>query len=150
EKLEKLRRGRDVYVVGCTNVGKSTLINRLLFKTKGPKHRLLTTSSIPGTTLNLISFPIGARRKHRPQAHLYDTPGIVNEYQMARILTPEELKVTGSELDAAYQQVSKDLLRSIRLACQKIETFHRQRVPKSWVQLGDDEVVLGKRYTPVD
>jgi histidinol dehydrogenase len=65
-------------------------------------------------------------------------------------LKPEELKVTGSELDAAYQQVSKDLLRSIRLACEKIETFHRQRVPKSWVQFGDDEVVLGKRYTPVD
>ncbi|MFM6310543.1 MAG: histidinol dehydrogenase, partial [Dolichospermum sp.] len=65
-------------------------------------------------------------------------------------LRPEELKVTGSELDAAYQQVSKDLLESIRLACQKIETFHRQRIPRSWVQFGDDEVVLGKRYTPVD
>ena len=65
-------------------------------------------------------------------------------------LKAEELKVTGSELDAAYQQVSKDLLQSIRLACQKIEAFHRQRVPKSWVQFGDDEVVLGKRYTPVD
>ena len=67
-----------------------------------------------------------------------------------QILKPEELKVTGSELDAAYQQVSKDLLQAIRLACQKIEAFHRQRVPKSWVQFGDDQVVLGKRYTPVD
>ncbi|MFM7364910.1 MAG: histidinol dehydrogenase [Cuspidothrix sp.] len=65
-------------------------------------------------------------------------------------LKSEELKVTGSELDAAYQQVSKDLLRAIRVACQKIEAFHRQRVPKSWVQFSDDEVVLGKRYTPVD
>ena len=67
-----------------------------------------------------------------------------------QILKAEELKVTGSELDAAYQQVSKDLLQSIRLACKKIEAFHRQRVPKSWVQFEDDEVVLGKRYTPVD
>ncbi|NEP43737.1 MAG: histidinol dehydrogenase, partial [Okeania sp. SIO2H7] len=65
-------------------------------------------------------------------------------------LTPEELKVTGSELDAAYQQVNKDLLNSIRFAAKQIEAFHRQRVPKSWVQFGDDEVVLGKRYTPVD
>ncbi len=65
-------------------------------------------------------------------------------------LTPEELKVGGSELDAAYQQVNKDLLGSIRLAAKQIEAFHRQRVPKSWVQFGDDEVVLGKRYTPVD
>ena len=65
-------------------------------------------------------------------------------------LTSEELKVSGSELDAAYQQVNKDLLSSIRLAAKQIEAFHRQRVPKSWVQFGDDEVVLGKRYTPVD
>lgn len=67
-----------------------------------------------------------------------------------QIWKPEELRVTGSELDAAYQQVSNDLLQSIRLACEKIEAFHRQRVPKSWVHFADDEVVLGKRYTPVD
>ncbi|BAZ05302.1 histidinol dehydrogenase [Calothrix sp. NIES-3974] len=67
-----------------------------------------------------------------------------------QILTPEELKVSGSQLDAAYQQVSKPLLKAIRLAARQIEAFHRQRVPKSWVHFGDDEVVLGKRYTPVD
>jgi histidinol dehydrogenase len=65
-------------------------------------------------------------------------------------LKPEDLRVSGSELDAAYQQVSKELLDAISLAKQNIEAFHRQRVPKSWVQFGDDEVVLGKRYTPVD
>ncbi|MBD1860478.1 MULTISPECIES: histidinol dehydrogenase [Trichocoleus] len=65
-------------------------------------------------------------------------------------LKPEELRVSGSELDAAYQQVSKELLDAIRLAHKQIEAFHRQRVPKSWVQFGEDDVVLGKRYTPVD
>ncbi|MBG1265576.1 histidinol dehydrogenase [Nostoc sp. WHI] len=67
-----------------------------------------------------------------------------------QILKAEELRVTGSELDAAYQQVSKELLGALRLACRQIEAFHRQRVPKSWVHFGDDEIVLGKRYTPVD
>ncbi|HEY9599887.1 MAG TPA: histidinol dehydrogenase, partial [Cyanophyceae cyanobacterium] len=65
-------------------------------------------------------------------------------------LSPEQLRVSGSELDAAYQQVSKELLDAIQLAARQIEAFHQQRVPKSWVQFGDDEVVLGKRYTPVD
>ena len=64
--------------------------------------------------------------------------------------TPDQLRVSGSEMDAAYQQVSKELLNAIQLASKNIEAFHRQRVPKSWVQFGDDEVVLGKRYTPVD
>lgn len=65
-------------------------------------------------------------------------------------LTPEELRVSGSEMDAAYQQVSKELLNAILLAKDQVEAFHRQRVPKSWVQFKDDEIVLGKRYRPVD
>lgn len=65
-------------------------------------------------------------------------------------LSLDQLRVSGTELDAAYQQVSKELLDAIQLAARQIEAFHRQRVPKSWVQFADDEVVLGKRYTPVD
>ncbi|MBE9198032.1 MULTISPECIES: histidinol dehydrogenase [unclassified Nodularia (in: cyanobacteria)] len=65
-------------------------------------------------------------------------------------LKSEELRVTGSEMDAAYQQVSPELLQAIQLAGRQIEAFHRQRVPKSWVHFGDDDVVVGKRYTPVD
>ncbi|WP_338431806.1 histidinol dehydrogenase [Synechococcus elongatus] len=65
-------------------------------------------------------------------------------------LQSENLRVSGAELDAAYQQIPKDLLDAIRLAHRQIEAFHRQRVPKSWVQFGADGEVLGKRYTPVD
>ena len=65
-------------------------------------------------------------------------------------LAQEDLRVSGAELDAAYQQVSKPLLDAIRLACRNIEIFHRQRVPQSWVRFEDNGVVLGKRYTPVD
>jgi histidinol dehydrogenase len=65
-------------------------------------------------------------------------------------LEPSGLRVSGAELDAAYQQVSKELLDAIQLAHRQIQAFHRQRKPKSWVQFGEDEVVLGKRYTPVD
>jgi histidinol dehydrogenase len=65
-------------------------------------------------------------------------------------LTADALRISGSELDAAYQQVSKSLLDAIRLAGQNIEAFHRQRLPKSWAQFDEQGVVLGKRYTPVD
>jgi histidinol dehydrogenase len=64
-------------------------------------------------------------------------------------LTAADLKVRGSELDAAYQQVSKELIDAVRLARQNIEAFHRQRMPRSWVTFEGDGV-LGKRYTPVD
>jgi histidinol dehydrogenase len=65
-------------------------------------------------------------------------------------LTVDRLRVSGAELDAAYQQVSKELLKAIELAAENIEAFHRQRLPKSWVTFGEDDVVLGKRYNPVD
>ncbi len=64
--------------------------------------------------------------------------------------TADRLRVSGAELDAAYQQVSKELLAAIELAAANIEAFHRQRLPKSWVTFGEDDVVLGKRYNPVD
>jgi histidinol dehydrogenase len=65
-------------------------------------------------------------------------------------LTADRLRVSGAELDAAYQQVSKELLAAIELAAENIEAFHRQRLPKSWVTFGENDVVLGKRYSPVD
>ena len=67
-----------------------------------------------------------------------------------QILSVDELRVSSSDLDAAYQQISGELLDAIQLACRNVEAFHRQRIPKSWVQFGQDDVVLGKRYTPVD
>ncbi|XP_057663003.1 nitric oxide-associated protein 1 [Diorhabda carinulata] len=53
----------DVYLVGCTNVGKSTLFNALLGSDFCKTQALdliqrATTSQWPGTTLNLLKFPI--------------------------------------------------------------------------------------------
>ncbi|MBE9103247.1 histidinol dehydrogenase [Vacuolonema iberomarrocanum] len=65
-------------------------------------------------------------------------------------LQPQQLRVSGSEIDAAYQQVPQNLLSAIRLACRNVEAFHKKRVPKSWVEFEKNDIVLGKRYTPVD
>lgn len=53
EKIEQYRKGRDVYVVGVTNVGKSTLINAIIQEITGDKD-VITTSRFPGTTLDKI------------------------------------------------------------------------------------------------
>jgi histidinol dehydrogenase len=66
-----------------------------------------------------------------------------------RTLELQRLRLSGSELDAAYQQIPKELLDAIKLACRQLEEFYRQRVPKSWVQFGEDDVAWGKRYLPV-
>lgn len=65
-------------------------------------------------------------------------------------LEAAELRVDFAEMEAAYQQVPKAFVDAVRVAHRNIKQFHEQRQPKSWVQFGEDDVVLGKRYTPVD
>lgn len=65
-------------------------------------------------------------------------------------LTAEQLRVSSAELTAAYEKVPKDFVDAVQVAHANIQAFHEQRVPKSWVKFGDDDVVLGKRYTAVD
>lgn len=63
-KLHKLWKHKgDVYLVGCTNVGKSSLFNRLLDSDYCKVQAVdfiqrATMSPWPGTTLNLLKFPI--------------------------------------------------------------------------------------------
>jgi histidinol dehydrogenase len=58
------------------------------------------------------------------------------------------LKVGGSDLDAAYQQISKDLLVAIKQICEQLDYFYRQRLPKAWVHFGEADVTLARRYHP--
>ncbi|WP_299493627.1 histidinol dehydrogenase [Acaryochloris sp. IP29b_bin.137] len=65
-------------------------------------------------------------------------------------LSLNALKVSGAELDAAYQQISQDLLDAIRFCHQQLTTFHQQQRRQSQVHFGDHHVVLGQRYTPIE
>lgn len=86
EMIEKYRNGRDVYIVGVTNVGKSTLINQIIQKTSDVKD-LITTSKFPGTTLDKIEIPLDDGHS------LIDTPGIIHRHQMAHYLGDKDLKI---------------------------------------------------------
>lgn len=70
EAIQTYRTGRDVYVVGATNVGKSTLINRLI-RDYSDLDQELTVSRYPGTTLDAIRIPLDDGKS------IIDTPGIV-------------------------------------------------------------------------
>ena len=73
QMMERYRKGRNVYILGSTNVGKSSLINQLLRSEGMLDYDLITTSVIPATTLNLIEIPFFHK------GILYDTPGLVND-----------------------------------------------------------------------
>ena len=71
-KINSLRNGKDVYFIGASQVGKSSIINAILRNYKNMTTKCITTSSFPGTTLDLIDIPLDEN------SSVFDTPGIFN------------------------------------------------------------------------
>lgn len=85
-EMEIRRKNKDIYVVGVTNVGKSTFINQFIKRSTGIKEAI-TTSYFPGTTLGFIEIPLDRN------SALIDTPGIMNHQQMAHYVSKSDLKI---------------------------------------------------------
>lgn len=102
-KISSMAQGKDVYIVGTTNVGKSTLINKLLEDNTGLKH-VITTSNVPGTTLGMIDIPLGDNQT------MYDTPGIVVDSQISHFVKASDLKFVSptKEIKAKTFQLNSD------------------------------------------
>lgn len=86
DKVEKYSDGKDAYIVGTTNVGKSTLLNSIINATSNRKN-VITTSRFSGTTLDKIVIPF------EDNTSLIDTPGLINRNQIIDNLNEEALKM---------------------------------------------------------
>lgn len=71
---------QQTYVIGKTNVGKSTLLNQLK-----ESELVLTTSEIPSTTQDLISV-------QSKIPNLYDTPGLLDDHNLYQWLDIKTVK----------------------------------------------------------
>lgn len=85
ENIELLRNKENVYFIGATNVGKSSLINEIIFQyTK--KSDLLTTSNTVNTTLGSIYIP------YDKASYFVDTPGYINPNSLLHYLSKPHLE----------------------------------------------------------
>ena len=84
-KINLYKTSNNVYIVGYTNAGKSTLINKLLYNYSDNKQEL-TTSLLPSTTLSSIDIKLS------DNLTLVDTPGIINENDLSSCTNVELLK----------------------------------------------------------
>lgn len=102
-KIDVYREKKNVYIVGVTNVGKSTFINHIIKQSSGLKN-VITTSYFPGTTLGFIEIPLD------DDTYLIDTPGIVNKQQMAHYVSDQDLKLITptSEVKARGYQLNDE------------------------------------------
>ena len=85
ESISKNKIGKEVYVIGYTNAGKSSMINKILedYTESIPE---ITTSMLPSTTIQKIEISINE------ELMLIDTPGLLEEGSLLNLLSGDELK----------------------------------------------------------
>ena len=113
EEIKKHQTSRNVYVVGHTNAGKSSLINKLI-KNYSNNPQELTMSPLPSTTLNTISIEID------DDLTLIDTPGLVeigsvlnhvDEKMIKKISAKKEIRPKTYQLRKNQSIVIEDIVR---------------------------------------
>ncbi len=85
KRIKYLQTSKNVYVIGHTNVGKSSLINKLI-KNYSDNCQELTMSPLPSTTLNTIQIEIN------DHLTLIDTPGVVDNGSILNYVDPKMVK----------------------------------------------------------
>ncbi|XP_065016149.1 putative nitric oxide synthase isoform X1 [Musa acuminata AAA Group] len=92
-EIQKEKKGRDVYILGSANVGKSAFINALLklMARKDPvaaaaqKYKPMQ-SAVPGTTLGPIQI-----EAFQGGGNLFDTPGVHLHHRQAAVVHSDDL-----------------------------------------------------------
>ena len=130
----------DVYLLGCTNVGKSTLFNSLLVTLCGARPGDLTAESNigitpaatisqwPGTTLGLLSFPImsmGKRRRRFAQARRRELAGSAEEVDIDAVFDEEVI----TKKKARQLSKNQDILDEIGLHRKPSEPKEHEHPP---------------------
>ena len=73
-------------------------------------------------------------------ARKFDSPGIDRG----------SITVSSAELRQAYDLVDPDFQRTLELAVDRIERFHRREMEDSWLQTREDGTIVGRLVRPVD
>lgn len=84
-KIRTLNENKNVYFVGMTNVGKSTIINKIIKQFTGEED-LITVSNTVNTTLDNIYIPLNE------ECFIVDTPGLLNRNNLIYFLDKKTLE----------------------------------------------------------
>ena len=102
-KIKKYQKSKNVYVIGYTNAGKSSLITKFI-KNYGDGDTKLTVAPLPSTTLDKIIIPINE------ELTLIDTPGFVDKDNIINYVDHKMYKKLNSkkEIKPKTYQLSKN------------------------------------------
>ncbi len=101
--IRKYKKSNKVYIVGLTNSGKSTMVNKILYN-YSTSDEMITTSMLPSTTLAEIEIKID------DDLILLDTPGLLDSGNMTEHVDIKTLKkiTPKSEIRPITYQIKVD------------------------------------------
>ena len=111
--IRKYKKSNDVYVIGYTNAGKSTMINKILYNYVD-SNESITTSILPNTTIDNVSIKID------DDLNLIDTPGVLDDgsiyyykdiKELKRITPKKAIKPISYQIKKKQSIIVEDLFR---------------------------------------
>lgn len=113
KRIKYFQTSKNVYVVGHTNAGKSSLINKLI-KNYSDNTQELTMSPLPSTTLNMVQIEINDYLTLIDTPGLVDTGSILNQVDskmVKKISAKTEIKPRTYQLKKNQSIIIEDLIR---------------------------------------
>ena len=100
EKINNYKTSNNVYIVGFTNSGKSTLINKIIYNYSN-SDMVITTSNLPSTTIDSITVKVNENLT------LIDTPGLLDNGDIINFIDSKTLKriIPNKELKPITYQI---------------------------------------------
>jgi len=111
-KINKYKTSKNVYIVGYSNSGKSTMINKFLYN-YSDSIQSITTSNLPSTTIDLINIKVNN------SLTLIDTPGLIDKGDIINYIDSSTLKkiIPNKEIKPLTYQVKNSQIFIIDNIC---------------------------------
>ena len=65
-------------------------------------------------------------------------------------LSDDELKISTNDMKIAYDKLDDELKHALKLAYERIKTYHEKLLPKTWMETDKTGSILGQKITAVD
>jgi len=76
--------------------------------------------------------------------------GHISKFDRWNPISDEELEVSLTSMEEAYNNIDVTLRNALHLAYDRIESYHQKLMPKSWFDFEKNGSMLGQKVTPVD
>ncbi len=148
DKINKYKTSNNVYVVGFTNSGKSTLINKIIYN-YSCFNTVITTSNLPSTTIDSIEVKIN------DELTLIDTPGLIDSDDISnfidgktlkRIIPNKEIKPKTFQIKVKESIIIDDLVRLDLIPKNSVTIYMSNNLNTKRIFKDKDELKDLKKY----